>query len=307
MNKDFLQAEIDAIATQHGDWLTDFPLPHGVWTAGNRNTPHTRLKRIAQVIADVVPRPLAECRILDLGCLEGQFAIEMALQGASAVGIEIRASNIEKGKLVQRALGLEKLVFHQDDVRNISVEKYGRFDAIICSGILYHLPAADAIRLIGSMHEMATCAVILDTHIALAPKAEYRDGEVSRQGKDFVEHAETATSDEKERARYASADNLKSFWFTRPSLVNILADAGFTSVYECFTPIHKNFGRPGIEAADRCTFVAIKGEAVDLVTSPAANRLKESWPEKTLNYAPRRRSLYAWARSASGRLVRGGR
>ena len=77
---------------------------------------------------------------------------------------------------------------------------------------------------------------------------------------------------------------MTSFWFTRPSLVNILARAGFSSVYECFAPPHLNFGKPGLESRDRCTFVAIKGDVCTVETSPSANTLQEKWPEGSLSY-----------------------
>jgi len=307
MDREELQGEVDALAEKYGEWLYDVPLPHGVWTAGKQDLPHTRLKRVAQVIADTVRRPISECRILDLGCFEGQFAIEMALQGATAVGIEIRESNIEKGRFIQRVLGLDKLSFHQDDVRNVSVETFGRFDAIICSGILYHLPAADVVRMIEDMFAMATGVVVIDTHVALAPEVEFHHEGMPYWGKIYVEHSERATPEEKARVRLASADNVTSFWFTRPSLTNLLSRAGFSSVYECFSPPHLNFGRPGLESLDRCTFVAVKGEEVELATSPAANGLREAWPERALTYAPVRKALFERARSAAIRLLRGRR
>ena len=36
----------------------------------------------------------------------------------------------------------------------VSVESYGTFDAIICSGVFYHLPAIDAINLVNTMYKM---------------------------------------------------------------------------------------------------------------------------------------------------------
>src|SRR5262249_30793259 len=90
---------------------------------------------------------------------------------------------------------------------------------------------------------------------------------------------------EMERARWSSYGNRVSFWFSRPSLVNALMHVGFSSVYECFAPPHLNFGKPGLECRDRCTFVCLKGNRVTLQAAPAANALVEDWPENTLDYA----------------------
>lgn len=141
------------------------------------------------------------------------------------------------------------------------------------------------------MYDMARL-VVIDTHIAV--EAEHFHG--SYWGRCFKEH-DAADDDEVRRSRrWASADNETSFWFTRPSLINILTEAGFSSVYECFSPTHMNFGRPGIESPDRCTFVAVKAAKVDLITSPAANGLTEKWPEGSLSYA-KKSPVFRWIKA----------
>ena len=283
--KESILSQLEALKSQFGEWTFDIPLPHDIWTRGNLQVPHTRLKRIVQVVSDLSKKPLSECRVLDLGCLDGIFSIEFAQQGAKTIGIEIREANIKKAAFCADALGLANLVFQQDDVRNISLESYGRFDAIICSGILYHLPAIDAIKLIDSMFKMVDRVVVIDTHIAINAEESVAFGEFRYCGRVFREHSDNATPDKKAKRLWASADNPTSFWFTRESLVNILARAGFSSVYECFHPAHLNFGKPGLEHRNRCTFIAIKHGACDLVTSPAANGLWEEWPEGSLSYS----------------------
>lgn len=286
MSSSSLQAQMQALIEQYGEWAYDIPLPEGVWTRGNQGIPHTRLKRLVQLSADLSVKSLAACRVLDLGALDGLFSIEFAQQGATVVGLEIRAANIEKARFCQQALGLENLEFVQDDARNISSEKYGRFDIIVCSGLLYHLPANDALRLIEQMYTMATRALIIDTHISLNPNSVFQDNDKHYAGHIYREHSETASSQDKEKRLWASIDNTTSFWFSRPSLINALQDAGFSSVYEAFTPAHLNYGKPGLETVDRCTFVALKNEHVNLHTSPAANALQENFPEGTLSYEP---------------------
>ena len=289
-DKEQIQQRLDELRREYGNWTNDIPLPFDIWTKGNLQIPHTRLKRIVQAVSDLSKKPISECRILDLGCLDGMFSIEFALQGADTTGVEIREANIKKAIFVKEVLNLKNLDFRRDDVRNISVESYGRFDAIICSGILYHLPAGDAINLINTMYEMAHRLVVIDTHIALEPMGRVLDDRDEYWGDIFREHPDNATPDEKTKSLWASADNLFSFWFTRPSLINILRKAGFSSVYECFTPAHLNFGKPGLEHQNRCTFVAIKDNICDLKTSPVANGLQENWPERSLTYAPNSKS-----------------
>ena len=282
-----LQATVDAYKRQYGEWTYDIPLPHGVWTRGNLQIPHTRLRKLVQSAADLCRKPLAECRVLDLGSLDGLFSIEFALQGAEVVGVEVREASAKKAELCRQALGLERLQFVQDDVRHVNEARYGRFDIIICSGLLYHLLADDAIQLIEDMRAMCDRAVLIDTHIALAPEVRHVHRGRELLGRQFVEHAETDDQATRTRRAWASADNTTSFWFTRASLVNLMVDAGFSSVYECFTPVHLNYGRPGLECVDRCTFVGLVEAPVALIASPAVNGFAERVPEGYLTYAPR--------------------
>ena len=283
-NQQELQQALDNIKKKFGEFAYDIPLPFDIWTRGNRQVPHTRLKRIVQIIMDLTNKPLSECRILDLGCLDGIFSIELAQQGAYTVGVEIREANIQKAIFCKEVLGLKNLEFRQDDVRNIEIESYGMFDAIVCSGILYHLPAMDAIELINRMYEIVHRVVVIDTHISLNPEERINFCGEEFWGKKFREHSDNALPEEKEMNLLASIENTTSFWFTRPSLTNLLSQAGFSSVYECFNPPHLNFGKPGLEHIDRCTFVAIKDEICSLKTSPSANETNEKWPEGSLSY-----------------------
>jgi SAM-dependent methyltransferase len=284
MTKSEIEQGLARLREQHGSWAYDIPLPYGLWTRGNQGLPHTRLKRIVQAAADLAGTPLAQCRVLDLGCLDGIFSIEFAMQGCSVVGIEIRESNIEKAEFARKAIGLSNVSFVRDDVRNISHAKYGDFDIIVCSGILYHLDAPGVFKVIEQMHDMANRLVVIDTHISLRPTLSVSYKGIEYHGSSYREHSPHESQAEKDKKLFASYDNAESFWLTRPSLVNALANAGFTSVHECFVPAHINFGRPGIESADRCTFVAIKGDRMHLLTSPTVNDLVESWPEGALRY-----------------------
>jgi hypothetical protein len=285
MEKKEILDQIESLKKEYGDWSYDIPLTHDIWTKGNLKIPHTRLKRIVQLASDVVGKPLSECKVLDLGSLDGQFSIEFAQQGAQTVGIEIRDANIKKAIFCKDVLGLKNLEFRQGDARDISAATHGTFDIIICSGLLYHLTASDSISLISKMFDMSTKLVVIDTHIALEPKNPYFKNKSEYFGVSYNEHGKTDAQNLKANRLWASWDNHESFWFTRPSLVNILNKTGFSSVYECFTPAHVNFGKPGVEHKDRCTFVAIKGQKLQLVTSPVANDFVEDLPEKSLDYS----------------------
>jgi 2-polyprenyl-3-methyl-5-hydroxy-6-metoxy-1,4-benzoquinol methylase len=133
-----------AIESEHGPWTAyNIDLGDGTQTAPQLACPHLRLRRIVQTVSDFAGKPWSELRILDLASLEGIFALECASHGAQVVAIEGREANNVRAKFAAEALGLSNVEFVTDDVRNLSEGKFGRFDVILCSGILYHLLPSD--------------------------------------------------------------------------------------------------------------------------------------------------------------------
>jgi SAM-dependent methyltransferase len=195
-------------------------------------------------VSDLTKKPISELCILDLASLEGQFSFEFASRGATVTGIEGRQSNIEKALTLGEKLKLP-VTFIKDDVRNLSAQRYGNFDVVLSLGILYHLDGPDILPFLKAIYEICRDFVVVDTHVALRP--EERFGEY--WGWYFSEPAL------EEGNPWASIGNTRSFWLTRPSLVNALADAGFTSVMEVHFPTMNDI------AADRVTVVAFKGQA----------------------------------------------
>ena len=86
------------------------------------------------MVGDLTGRPLRESRVLDLGCYEGQFAVEFASRGAQALGIEGR--EVSTGRARERAAqhGVESLELITGDVRELSRERFGTFDVVLCLG-----------------------------------------------------------------------------------------------------------------------------------------------------------------------------
>ena len=248
-----------------GEWTAmSIKLSDGSYT---RKIPELdyRLRRLVQVAADVMKKPLSECRVLDLACLEGHYAIEFAMHGAEAVGIEGRDISLRKCNFVKNNLGLSKLSFFQDDVRNLSVKKYGHFDIVICSGILYHLKADDLPTFMQEMANVCTGILLLDTFIALSSQDTQNVNGLALHGHHYFEHSSDDAEQTKQEKLWASIDNASSFWLTEPSLVNLLTHAGFTSVSDVLTPT-----MPG-NMADRKTYLAIKGKTAPIFSTEILN------------------------------------
>ena len=279
MNVQLVAAEKEELIRRFGPWTADnVDLGGGLYTIDDKASERAEiLRRLMQVIVDVAHRPLPELRVLDLACLEGLYGIELALRGARVVGIEAREVNIEKARFVKRTLDLGGLELIQDDVRNIAVAKYGRFDIVLCAGILYHLDVPDVFHFIEHIFDMSSDFAIFDTHVSIAARDVDLHNGRKYFGRFFTEHYPGSSANEKQTRLWSSVDNDKSFWFTKPSLLNFLSHTGFTSVYECHNP-STVYGM-----ADRVTLVAIKGKREPVVCCPVMNSQTETdWPEKSM-------------------------
>jgi hypothetical protein len=202
------------------------------------------------MVSDLARKPIAECRVLDIASLEGDYSAEFARRGASVLGVEGRRNNIERAR---SRFDLPNLAFAQDDVRNISKAKYGEFDVVLCLGILYHLDAPDCFRMLEAISEVCTDLAIIDTHVSgrRSEHVEYRGRRYA--GWRYREYAAEPSPEEQEASTWASIGNVHSFWPTRPSLANAIADAGFSSVFECQYPAWNDM------PADRVAMAARKG------------------------------------------------
>ena len=277
------------VIEQHGPWIShNIKLADDCYTIGPAFTGKgERAKRYLQTIADIARRPFNDLRILDLACGEGLYAIECALHGADSVGIEGRLPNIAKGEFVKEVLRLDRLRFYQDDVRQFSKEKYGEFDVILCCGILYHLREHDAIRLVHRIYDACRAFVILDTQFSVAPKVTVAYDDKTYAGRVYREHYPNKSSTAIAQDVYASLDNMESFWFTVPSLLNLFADAGFTSVHQIANPkVHDDFD-------DRIAILAMRNEREHLLALPELNVLTpDRWAEQSGNRLHRSQRWY---------------
>lgn len=266
------KAEIEA---QFGLWTAaNIPLAYGIVTNPQRSGPHLLLRRTVQTIADLSMKPWNQLRILDLGSLEGFYSLEFASHGAEVVAVEGRESNNAHARFAAEVLGFQNVKFITDDVRNLSPEKYGQFDVVFCSGILYHLAGTDACRFLAMITKVCKRLAIIDTHVGLNPDHTIRWEGHSYSGFAYREHAREDAPELKASRKWASLENEISFWFTRPSLLNLLRDVGFTTVFEILNP--QSF----FDYSDRLTFAAIIGERQTSRMSPELATAPEGdWPQ----------------------------
>lgn len=226
-------------------------------------------------------------KVVDLGCLEGGYAVEFAKLGFTVLGIEAREENISKCNFVKGKLNLPLLSFATDNVRNLS--HYGKFDIVLNYGLLYHLN--DPVNFLKVTYESMSDNSLLLIHTHFAPERDIRyempfinqyfigpiqkrtklleftyNHRLSRikenegyKGRWIREWPTKLNKKEIDKYLWASYDNDKSFWPFRKELTRALHDVGFSHVFEQFDFTGDVMPHNYTYYFSRTMFVALKG------------------------------------------------
>ena len=160
-------------------------------------------------------------KVLDLGCLEGGISIPLAKEGCKCIGVDVRERHLIKANFAAEILGIsKKCKWSKGDVTKKDFWKgIGRFDIIICSGLLYHIDAVDIIPLLRNIHRACKpkAMIIVDTNISLNQLHHLR---MRIRGIGVVTGKSMKSAGEKERndASWSSYENNETFWLTEEVL-----------------------------------------------------------------------------------------
>lgn len=239
-----------------------------------------KIRRIMQIVEDLTEKDIKKLRVLDLACGRGLYAIETALHGPNVHALDARLEWMGKGMEAAKRLGLKNLKFEQNDIRKVTVKSHGEYDIIYFMGVLYRLDVPDSFFVLENLYEMCGQYLIIDTNVSLTPqsKAEYKGR--MYEGIKSREHGDNDSLEMRKTRLEKSIDNVFAFIFTKESLIRLLLDTGFTSVFECHAPLDP------FKAKNRVTLIAGKGIPVKLSTYPYLNELSEDRIKKflTLKY-----------------------
>jgi 2-polyprenyl-3-methyl-5-hydroxy-6-metoxy-1,4-benzoquinol methylase len=229
-------------------WHHNIALPHGIYTtACDQYYPSHR--EIMRVVCERLGGNLTGRRVLDIGCLEGYFSIECALQGAEVLGIDGKLLNVRKCEFVQSVLDVPRVTFVQGDAMRVTRGSAGRFDAVLALGLLYHLE--DPYGFLENLAGLCDGFVVIDTHVALEDQPETLKGgwrpDLSElraftfagkqyEGRLFREFPSGTSREVKDLSPTASLDNELSVWLTEDSLVRMLRDVGFAGTEKIVFP-----------------------------------------------------------------------
>ncbi len=229
-------------------WNHNIALPHGIYTtACDEYYPAHR--EIMRVVRERLGAEFTGRRVVDIGCLEGYFSIECALQGAEVLGIDGKVLNVRKCEFVRSVLDAPRVTFVQGDAMRVTRESNGGFDAVLALGLLYHLD--DPYAFLENMAGLCDGFVVIDTHVALEDQPEtikggwrpdlsemrtFAFGGKQYEGRLFREFPPGTARDVKDLSSTASLDNELSVWLTEDSLVRMLHDVGFSGTEKVVFP-----------------------------------------------------------------------
>jgi len=123
-------------------WNHAIELPYGVWTVTREQTSYgknlVKWERIRRYLEQI---DLKRKRVLDVGCGEGFFSVQMSKAGArEVVACDISQPRIRKARFVLEALGIGNVRLEQVDIYSSKFRNLGHFDFALCLGFLHRVP-----------------------------------------------------------------------------------------------------------------------------------------------------------------------
>lgn len=157
MDHEKLASEIAKIS-----WFHTFNFGNGIVTSGYDNS----YKRIRTLH---LPEDLSGMTVLDIGSWDGFFAFEAERRGASRVLATDSFCWSGDGWGTKDGFNLARKVLNSKvedleiDVMELSPEKVGEFDLVLCLGVLYHM--RNPLLALERISSVTKRQLILDTHV----------------------------------------------------------------------------------------------------------------------------------------------
>src|SRR5688572_28173403 len=125
-------------------WFYPFRLASGAVTKTYVSADVARIHDTRAAMLDAAVRAhfgdaIAGRNAIDLACHEGWFAQQAAALGFDVLGVDARADHVADATLAAEACGATRVRFEQRDVHALDAPRDGRFDLVLCLGLIYHL------------------------------------------------------------------------------------------------------------------------------------------------------------------------
>jgi tRNA (mo5U34)-methyltransferase len=143
-------------------WFHTFNFGNGIVTPGYDDS-HKRIRTLH------MPEDLSGMSVLDIGSWDGFFAFEAERRGASRVLATDSFCWSGDGWGTKDGFNLARNIFNSKvedreiDVMELSPEKVGEFDLVLCLGVLYHM--RNPLLALERIFSVTKRQLILDTHV----------------------------------------------------------------------------------------------------------------------------------------------
>ena len=194
-----------------GPWIYQFQIGGQTYGGGISAVGDVRVERFLRFA------PKAQT-ILELGSLEGAQSFILARHPGvkRVVALEGREANLRKARLVQGLLEISNVEFIQANLEQADLTSFGKFDAVFCCGLLYHLPEPWTL-----LEQLPNVAPRLFIWTQYAADDEAREVANGLRGKIHIEGG----ADEPLSGMSSTAT-----WLTLDSLRDVLAESGYTKI-----------------------------------------------------------------------------
>ena len=207
-----MNTELTAEFAKLGPWVFQFLIDGQIYGGGTSAIGDIRVERFFRFAPKVET-------ILELGALEGAHTVILAQRPGvrRVLALEGREINLRKARFIQELFRVSNAEFAQANLENTDLTAFGKFDAVFCSGLIYHLP--EPWKLISQLPAVAPNLFIW-THYA-----GDADSEIVAEGLRGKIHTEGGA------AEPLSGMSPTATWLTLGSLITTLNQSGYAGVH----------------------------------------------------------------------------
>lgn len=202
--------EIARRVDELGPWVTKFTVLGRTFGGGEKGYDGLNDDRVSRL-----PQFFPVCRrILEVGCLEGAHTVVLSrgFPYTDIVAVDVREASLARARFLTEVHGCKRVTFQQLDVESADLAPLGRFDVVVCVGVLYHLwEPWKFLKQVAAVSD----GLWLWTQICAETDANATHG--GYRGRYYGEPVESPLSAVREQ----------SFFPTLGSLVQMIRDAGF--------------------------------------------------------------------------------
>jgi SAM-dependent methyltransferase len=143
-----------------------------VLDVGTINRHEQRKNYFFRPLVDLLGGSLAGKRVLDLGCNQGFWSLAAIESGCDYVlGIDGRQMHIDQAKFVfdVKRINKDRYDFRFGNVFNLLNNDLGKFDIVLCLGLMYHI--SKHMTLLEHISSVNTDLLVIDTYLSLMERS----------------------------------------------------------------------------------------------------------------------------------------